>query len=56
VNWSGRLGESDFLSRIFDLKNLPSYDHRQKNMAGDMHREHFESTALPRRNISEFSL
>jgi hypothetical protein len=43
VNWSGRLGESDFLARIFDLQSLPSYDYRRKNMAGDivMHREHF---------------
>src|SRR5271166_1793321 len=43
VRWSGRLADSDFLARIFDLKKLPSYDHRHKDMAGDifMHREHF---------------
>jgi AbiJ N-terminal domain 3/Abortive infection C-terminus len=43
VNWSGRLGESDFLARVFDLEKLPSYDGRFPTMAGDiyMHREHF---------------
>jgi hypothetical protein len=41
--WSGRLDEVEFLNRIFDLAKLPSYDHRQKTMAGDirMHRESF---------------
>ncbi|WFU42724.1 abortive infection family protein [Bradyrhizobium sp. CB82] len=41
--WAGRLGESDFLGRVFDLSTLPSHDHRQKTMAGDiwMHRENF---------------
>jgi hypothetical protein len=41
--WAGRLGESDFLDRIFPLKDLLSHDHRQSNMTGDiwMHREHF---------------
>lgn len=28
VNWAGRLDEPDFLSRIFDLKSMPSKDHR----------------------------
>jgi hypothetical protein len=43
TSWAGRLGESDFLDRIFPLKDLPSHDHRQSNMMGDvwMHREHF---------------
>ena len=43
VPWSGRLAESDFLARIFDLKKLPSYDYRYEDMTGDifMHREHF---------------
>ncbi len=43
VEWSGRLDESAFLGRILDLAALPSYDHRRKDMAGDivMHREHF---------------
>jgi hypothetical protein len=41
--WAGRLGESEFLGRVFDLSKLPSYDHRQKTMAGDiwLHRENF---------------
>ncbi|MDP1751866.1 MAG: abortive infection family protein [Reyranella sp.] len=44
VNWSGRLGESDFLGRVFDLRNLPSNDHRCSNMASDiaLHRENFD--------------
>ena len=43
VNWSGRLGEADFLGRVFDLSQLPSRDHRVRGMAGDihMHRESF---------------
>lgn len=36
VNWNGRLSEADFLSRIFDLAQLPSNDHRCSNMAGDI--------------------
>ncbi len=36
VNWSGRLEESEFLSRIFDLHSLPSHDFRFENAAGDI--------------------
>lgn len=36
--WSGKLDEVDFLSRIFDLASLPSYDSRHKDMAGDIMR------------------
>jgi len=36
VKWWGRLDETDFLSRIFDLSNLPSTDDRHKNAAGDI--------------------
>lgn len=36
VNWSGRLEESEFLSRLFDLQSLPSTDYRFKNAAGDI--------------------
>jgi hypothetical protein len=41
VNWSGRLGESAFLSRIYELERLPSTDRRHPNAAGDIsqHRE-----------------
>jgi AbiJ N-terminal domain 3/Abortive infection C-terminus len=43
VSWSGRLGECEFLSRVFDLKSLPSHDRRCANMADDVHfhRQHF---------------
>jgi hypothetical protein len=34
--WSGRLEETDFLSRMFDLENLPSYDSRFQNAGGDI--------------------
>lgn len=36
VNWAGRLNEVDFLTRIFDLKNIPSYDSRFKDASGDI--------------------
>jgi AbiJ-like protein len=29
-SWHGRLGERDFLGKIFDLKALPSTDHRPR--------------------------
>lgn len=35
-NWHGRLEETEFLSRIFDLKALPSNDARFRNAAGDI--------------------
>lgn len=34
--WTGRLEESDFLSRMFDLEKLPSTDSRFSNAAGDI--------------------
>lgn len=34
--WAGRLEESDFLSRMFDLENMASYDSRFENVAGDI--------------------
>lgn len=36
VNWSGRLEEQEFLARIYDLSKLPSFDHRFRNVAGDI--------------------
>lgn len=36
LNWAGRLSETDFLARIFDLKQMPSYDPRFKNAAEDI--------------------
>lgn len=37
IGWSGRLGEDDFLARLYDLTKLPSHDHRYKTAAGDIH-------------------
>lgn len=36
VNWCGRLDESEFLSRIYELTALPSTDGRFPNAAGDI--------------------
>ena len=36
VAWSGRLDEVEFLARMFDLKSLPSGDHRFNDAAGDI--------------------
>ncbi len=36
VNWAGRLDEPEFLARIFDLEQMPSYDSRFRNAAGDI--------------------
>lgn len=36
VNWWGRLEETEFLSRLFDLQTLPSEDARYKNASGDI--------------------
>jgi serine/threonine protein kinase len=36
VSWSGRLGEVEFLSRLFDLSALPSTDPRFKDARGDI--------------------
>ncbi len=36
VAWSGRLEEPEFLSRLFDIKSLPSIDRRFENAAGDI--------------------
>ncbi|MGH9498318.1 MAG: abortive infection family protein [Terriglobales bacterium] len=36
ISWSGRLEEPEFLSRLFDLDNMPSTDSRFDNAAGDI--------------------
>ena len=36
VFWSGRLDDIDFLSRLYDLSKMPSYDHRYRDAAGDI--------------------
>ena len=38
-NWSGRLEEDEFLSRLYDLSKIPSTDGRFSNAAGDI-RQH----------------
>lgn len=36
INVYGRLEETEFLSRVFDLQQLPSTDPRFKDAAGDI--------------------
>jgi hypothetical protein len=36
VSWNGRLDDIEFLSRLFDLRNLPSHDSRYKDAAADI--------------------
>lgn len=42
-SWSGRLQEDEFLSRLYDLSELPSTDRRVRGVAADirMHRHNF---------------
>lgn len=42
VDWAGRLSESEFLGRLYDLSSLPSTDRRIKDAAGDI-RQHREN-------------
>jgi hypothetical protein len=37
VYWSGRLSDPEFLARLYDLRSLPSTDHRFKDAAGDIY-------------------
>ena len=43
VSWWGKLKEAEFLSRVFDLTELPSHDGRCQSMFQDvdLHRDHF---------------
>jgi hypothetical protein len=41
VSWSGRLGEIDFLSRLYDLEELPSNDRRFADAKGDIIQHRF---------------
>ncbi len=36
TEWAGRLGEDDFLARLYDLASMPSTDRRFENAAGDI--------------------
>lgn len=39
INWSGRLAEDEFLTRLYDLADMPSTDYRVSDAAGDI-RQH----------------
>lgn len=39
IAWYGRMEDIEFLSRLYDLEELPSYDSRYKDMLGDI-RQH----------------
>jgi hypothetical protein len=41
-DWAGRLSESEFLGRLYDLANLPSTDRRLRDAAADI-RQHREN-------------
>jgi hypothetical protein len=43
IDWAGRLADEDFLSRLYDLTQLPSEDSRFSDASGDiwMHRSNF---------------
>ncbi|MFP3409426.1 hypothetical protein SB757_32940, partial [Pseudomonas sp. SIMBA_065] len=34
--WAGKLDETEFLSRIYDLESMPSTDSRYENAIGDI--------------------
>jgi hypothetical protein len=36
IHWAGRLDESDFLARLYDLKEMRSTDYRFGDAAGDI--------------------
>lgn len=36
ISWSGELGETEFLSRLYNLSSLPSHDGRFEDAAGDI--------------------
>jgi hypothetical protein len=36
ISWNGRLEETEFLSRLYDLENMPSTDSRFNNALGDI--------------------
>jgi len=39
INWSGRLDEPDFVTRLYDTKSIKSFDNRYPNFSGDI-RQH----------------
>jgi len=36
INWAGRYDDVDFLARLYNLEDLPSYDHRYRTAEGDI--------------------
>ena len=36
IDWSGRFQDEDFLSRLYDLAEMPSHDYRFRTAAGDI--------------------
>lgn len=47
ISWCGRLADDDFLARLYDLTKLPSYDHRFRNAAGDVHQHRINNLDWP---------
>lgn len=43
INWAGRLEETEFLSRLYNLGSLPSFDNRFKDAAGDIWQHRFNN-------------
>jgi hypothetical protein len=43
VAWNGALDDVEFLSRLYDLKGLPSHDSRFKDAAGDIWQHRFNN-------------
>lgn len=43
IHWAGKLGETEFLSRLYDLENMPSTDYRFSNAAGDIWQHRFNN-------------
>jgi hypothetical protein len=41
IDWWGRGDDVTFLSRLYDLSVLPSYDHRHRDADGDIRRHRF---------------
>jgi len=47
VNWSGGLGDIEFLRRIWDLEDMPSTDSRFTNAASDVHQHRYNNDDWP---------
>lgn len=47
IAWSGKLDEVDFLSRLFNLGEMPSTDHRFKDAAADIFQHRVNNNDWP---------